>query len=348
MTIRLRTAFIVTVTIFVLWFLYIERVILVPFVLAAIFAFIFNPVVTFLSRRIRLPRSISVILIYSIIVAVIGGFGFFLTKQITNESSELKGFIERLPETTKDQISTLPPWAQTPASDAVSYFENLKVLSFSSIFNFFPEALSGVVSFFIFLFAGFYFLKEGRYMLDRFLRFVPNDYKIEIEILIRKINNVLGRYLRGQLLLVFIVSLMHFIALSILGVKFALILAIFSGILEIVPIIGPIVAGAVAFSVVLITGQIGFGLTPLQGAIVVAIVYFVFRQFEDYFIIPHVMGRLVKLHPLLIFFAALSGGHIGGILGIILAVPIVAALRIVLEFFIDMINQRSRLPQRSR
>ena len=141
--------------------------------------------------------------------------------------------------------------------------------------------------------------------------------------------------------MIFLISLILFGALSILGVRFALIVAIFSGIAEIVPLIGPIIAALVAVLVVLISGgQFNFSLGPVQASIIVVIIYFVVRQIQDYFIIPHVMGRITKLHPLIILFAVLAGGHSGGILGLLLAVPIAAVFKILFEFFIDNINSQ--------
>ena len=342
MTIRLRTAFLFGLAGILIWFLYIERVILTPFVLAAIFAYIFNPVINFFSQRIRFPRTISIIVIYLIILWLLVIFGMFLAGQIVNESSQLNNFIASLPSITQNQFSILPDWARPMVQDIFSSFEKLKIFSLDSILNFFPQAVSRVIGFFIFIFSGFYFLKEGVNMMGRLLKFAPNDYKPGIEILLNKINNVLSRYLRGQLLLVFLVSFALFIALSVLGIKFALILAIFSGFAEIVPIIGPIFATAVAALVVLIDGRVNFGLTPIQGAIAVVITYFLIRQIQDYFVTPHIMGKIVKLHPLVILFAVLAGEHVMGILGIILAVPIAATIRIILDFSLDKINDRGR------
>src|SRR5439155_773487 len=103
--------------------------------------------------------------------------------------------------------------------------------------------------------------------IDWFLRYVPKDYRLDVEILIRKINAILGGYLRGQLLLVFIMSMFTFIALTIIGVRFSLVLGIFSGFAEIVPVIGPIIAAAIAVLVVLLTGNANFGLTPINAAL---------------------------------------------------------------------------------
>ena len=164
---------------------------------------------------------------------------------------------------------------------------------------------------------------------------------MEVEILLRKINTVLGGYLRGQIFLIFLVSLVLFIALSILGIRFALIIAIFSGIAEIVPWIGPIVAATVAvISVLLGGGSANFSLSPIQASIAVVVIYFVVRQVQDYFIVPHVMGRITKLHTLIVLFAVLAGEHTAGILGLLLAVPLAAVLKILLEFSVDTINDK--------
>ncbi|MCL6096184.1 MAG: AI-2E family transporter, partial [Patescibacteria group bacterium] len=150
-----------------------------------------------------------------------------------------------------------------------------------------------------------------------------------------------GSYLRGQVFLVLLVSLVLFIALSILGVKFALILAIFSGLAEIVPIIGPIVAASLAAIVAFIGGTSNFSLAPLQTAIAVVVIYTVVRQLQDYLVNPYIMGKITKLHPLVILFAVLAGEHTAGILGLILAVPIAGVLRIFLEFSLDKINGKT-------
>jgi len=142
---------------------------------------------------------------------------------------------------------------------------------------------------------------------------------------------------------VLFVSVALFVALSIFGVRFALIMAIFSGFAEIVPLIGPIVAGAVAMLVVFVTGNNNFSLQPSTAALVVAAIYFVVRQFQDYFVTPHVMGKIAKLHPIVILFAVLAGEHTAGILGLILAVPIAAILKIFLEFFLEKVNNRAAI-----
>lgn len=343
MVINLRTVFFVALGIVFIWFLYIERAILTPFILAAIFAYIFNPVVDFFSEKIKFPRTISILLIYALIIAAIAFLSILLTKRIINESSELGNYVDNLIDTTKKEVNNLPDFIRPVVDETLISLKKSKIFSGEFLFVLFPKAISRIVSFLIFLFSAFYFLKEGRVMIDKLLNLVPDKDRIDVEILARKINSVFKGYLRGQIFLVFLVSLILFVALSVIGVRFALILAIFSGFAEIVPIIGPITAGAVAVLVVLITGQSNFSLNPFQAAIIVAAVYFFVRQFQDYFITPYVMGKIVQLHPLLILFAVLAGGHLAGVLGFILAVPIAASIKIILQFFLDRINEGKQI-----
>lgn len=339
---RLRTVFLITLGLIILWVLYLQREILTPFILAAIFAYIFNPLVNFLSEKIKIPRTLSVIIIYVLIIAVLVSGGMALTKRIIEESSQLQQFVNDLIKTAQDQVRLLPGWVKPAVIDTISSLDKSQLLTSSFVFAFFPQAFSRIVSFIIFAFSAFYLLKEGRNIIDKFLNFLPKEYRIETEILLRKINSVLGGYLRGQLLLIVIMSVIYYIALSLLGVKFALFLAVFSGFAEIIPIIGPIVGGAVAATVAYVSGSANFGLSPLSSTAIVIGVYFAANQIQEYFIKPFVIGKITKLHPLIILFAVIAGGSMAGMLGLILAVPIAAVVRILLEFSMDKISDSER------
>lgn len=345
MVIRLKTIFFIILGLSIIWFLYVEREILTPFILAGIFAYIFNPFVNFFSHKLKLPRSISVVIIYLIIMSILMGVGFIVTSRILQESLDLRKYIAQIQETTHAQVNTLPDWARPAVKDMLFSLERSKIFSTQYLYTLFPQALSRAVSFFIFLFAGFYFLKEGGHIIQKLILLMPQRYRFDTEVLIKKINAVFKGYLRGQIFLIFFVSLVLFILLSILGVKFALILALFSGFAEIIPVFGPIVAALVSSIAVLIFGTSNFDLTPVAAVVIVVIMYFVVRQIEDYFVIPHVMGKVANLHPLLILFAVIAGGHIGGMLGYILAVPIAASIKLGLEFSMDQINAWSQREQ---
>src|SRR4030067_1972230 len=339
MTIRLRTLFFIALAALIIWFLYLERAILTPFILAAIFAYIFNPVVNFFTHKIKLPRTLSISIIYIVLIGAIVFLGVFFTRRIFEESSELSRFVPQAIKGAKSQINTLPDFLRPTALDGLASLQKSRVFTPAYWVTLFPQAISRLLSFFLFLVAGFYFLKQENNIFDKILNLIPRDLRIDTEIMLRRMNMVFARYLRGQVFLIIFVSVALFIPLSILGVKFALILAIFSGFADIVPIFGPIFAGTVAALIALISGTANFPVTPIQGAIIVAAIYFFVRMLEDYFVIPHVMGKVTDLHPLIILFAVIAGGHLWGILGLVLAVPIAGAIKILLNFSLDRINR---------
>ena len=160
---------------------------------------------------------------------------------------------------------------------------------------------------------------------------------------LKRINDVLSSYLRGQLILIGSMVVMLFISFSILGVKYALTISLFSAVFEIVPFIGPVAAGAIGtFIIVISGGQINFYLSPAQVAIIVITIYYVSRQIQDYLLAPYVIGKATKLHPLIILFSVLAGERIYGIMGVLLAVPVAASIKIVYEFIFDKINNKNK------
>jgi predicted PurR-regulated permease PerM len=120
--------------------------------------------------------------------------------------------------------------------------------------------------------------------------------------------------------------------LTVLGVPGALFIGLASGALELLPLVGPYTAGALAVSVAYFNGTNPFGWSQFAYAAIVALMYFVFRELEDYIVIPNVLGRAVRLHPLVVLFAVTAGGIIGGLLGLVLAVPVAASLKAVFSY----------------
>lgn len=110
MTIRLRTVFFIFLAIIFFGFLYIERGILRPFIIAGIFAYLFNPTVSFFSEKIKLPRSVATIIMYAILITTVVSIGVILTQRITAESNEIRNYTNELLQTANTQINTFPDW----------------------------------------------------------------------------------------------------------------------------------------------------------------------------------------------------------------------------------------------
>jgi predicted PurR-regulated permease PerM len=171
-----------------------------------------------------------------------------------------------------------------------------------------------------------YFLIDGQNFFRYLLRFVPPEHRLHVQHLSAQIHRVLGRYLRGQLVLIVVMSVVTFVVLEwVFRLPYALWLGILTGILEVIPLIGPISAAAIACT-------IGFSQGGPNEAAGLAIAYFVLRQVEDQLVMPLIVGRAVHVHPLVTIFAVLVGEKIAGVLGMILAVPVAAVIKVVLDY----------------
>jgi predicted PurR-regulated permease PerM len=187
----------------------------------------------------------------------------------------------------------------------------------------------GVFSFMVALILSFYLSVQKRGVQHVIGSIVPHEHKDYILNLWERSQKKLGRWLQGQLFLGVIVGVLVYIGLSFLDIRFALLLAILAGILEIFPYIGPVIAAVPAVI-------LGFLQAPVLG-LWVLILYLVIQQLENYLIVPLVIGKIVKLNPVAVILALLVGSKLGGIPGMILAVPLTA---VVAEFFRDLIKKR--------
>ncbi|MBI2622354.1 AI-2E family transporter [Candidatus Microgenomates bacterium] len=334
MTIATRTSFLIFIALLIAWVLYLVRAVLPPFILAAVFAYILNPPLRVFAQKSKLPRAIFIVILYVLFFAGLGWGGTFLSKQLIREAQDLASELVFFVDAARSQIDILPVFLRDFVHGLLLSVQEGFNIEPQAVWPFFSGAASRVFTFITFLFASFYFLKDGEHFIEKILFLLHKEHKIEAEKLLIKINLVLGNYLRGQLSLVLLMAVVGFILLTALGVRFSLILGLVIGLAEIVPMIGPIIAGTITVFVAVFDGASQFGLPPIYDGLIVLSAYVILNQIENYLIVPQVMGKAIDLHPLLIFFAVLAGGHLFGILGFILAVPILAVLRVLLEYLL--------------
>ncbi len=340
---RIETIIFIVVCAVIAWFVYLDRGILTPFIVAAIFAYLTNPIVLFFMHALRLSRTKAVSLFFVLFLTITFFIGFTAIRQLFLESVELQRDIGRLLHVTQTELGSAPVWIRGLVDDTLLSIQTSDYLSPKVVLLLFPQAISRVLSFIIFGFSAFFLLKDGRKMIHAAVGALPSRFQADSELLLQRINAVLNSYLRGQLILIAWVSGVLFIVLTIMGVRFALLIAIFSGFAEIIPFIGPIIATCTAVFVVLITGTINFSLPIVQGAILVGVIFIVIRQLQDYIITPFVMQKATNLHPLVILFSVLSGEHLFGVLGLLLAVPVVASIRVIWNFARTRLEENKKI-----
>lgn len=320
------------------WFLYLGREVLPPFTFAAVFAYLLNPIVDFLSNRLRVPRSLAVLVVFLLIFFFLGSLGYFFGGRLVSESKDFAAEGKILLVNAQKEAADLPSWTAPYVHDLTETIKNSINFSSDEVVRFFSNALSSVVSFFTFLFILFYFLKDGRRFFESLENLLPGNSRIEFAIVSRKVNLILGNYLRAQFTLVTLMAAMVTILLSLWGTKYSLILGLVAGVAEIVPFVGPGFAFIAISLVVALTGGTGLLVLPtIQEGLIIGLSYLFLNQLQNSFISSQVTGRLVKLHPLLVLMAVLVGGHLFGVFGILFAVPVVAAFKVILDHLLDLL-----------
>ena len=170
--------------------------------------------------------------------------------------------------------------------------------------------------------------------VDDFLRIVtPANHRDYVLSLWRRSHKKIGLWMQGQLLLSLIITILLYLGLSLLGVEYALILAIFAGIMELIPVFGSLVAAIPGIAVALVSG----GLTL---ALIVAGFYLVVNQFQAHLIYPLVVQKIVGVAPILVIIALIAGGQLAGFMGVLLSVPVAA---VVQEFVNDLQKRRAEI-----
>jgi predicted PurR-regulated permease PerM len=326
---ELKNMLILTIGILIMLFANSIRSVVTPFILAAVLAYFVSPLVGILERKFKISRILSIVIVFLVIITAFSLLAVNVTIRIAEEQRDLNSEYGSISTFIKSQQKVLPPWTASWLFQLNGMINLGTIFSPQRLWPYFSGALSGVGSIFVWLVATFYFMKDGKIFTRKIIGFLIGNNHEKASKIVSQIYTVLNSYLRGQVLLIFLMSSVSFVALSILKVKFAFILAIFTGIAEIVPLIGPVIATSVVALVAMFDGIGAFSLSPLFQALTVIIIYFILRQLEDQLVIPIVMGRATKLHPLLILFLVLVGGQIWGVIGMILAVPLAAVVRIL-------------------
>ena len=319
-------------TLVVLW---LARDVLGPFVVGAVIAYAFGPPVTVAQRRTGWPRIAVVGIGYIVSLAIIIILAALLADQAVREFGTLAtGGPDALATTLRSLVGadSINLAGQTfSISEIAQAAEDQIAGLFASpgdALHLATEAGSFLLDSFLVVVVSFYLLLDGPRLLERMVLRVPDDRRDRLVAILDRIHVTLGRWLRGQLLLIALVALAVYLILGpILHVPHALAIGILTGILEILPLVGPIVATAIAAIFAFSSG----GLTL---AIIVVVIYFVLRQVEDQLVMPVVIGRIVHLHPVVTIFAVLVGLSAFGLLGGVLGVPVAAAAMVVFnEFF---------------
>jgi predicted PurR-regulated permease PerM len=340
------TKFIVTGTLLFLLLaaFYLLRQMVLPVIMALILAYVLHPIVSFIVRRTGARRGLVTGGVFLLLIAILISIPAATIPAIVNQ---VNTFITNLPRTIEQVaafVETPPeiriftftiPVAQFPIDQ---YFDSLIGLvqsagtqSLGLLRDVASATVNTVVWVIFVLFVAFWMVKDDRKLYDGLVSLVPRAYQPDARRLGIEIDTVWNAFLRGQVVLSLTIGSVVFVVAWILGLPSPIVLGIIAGILEVVPYIGPILAMIPAALLAYFQydqSWLGAEIGPFWFTAVVIAAYWGVQQLENYFIVPRVMGRQLKLHPVVVFMAALAGARVVGVLGIFLASPILATMRI--------------------
>lgn len=304
-------------------FLVILKTIFIPLLISGVLFYISLPLQKLL-EKIKVPRWGSIIIILmalaALVWAAIAIVGPPITKQVNNLVDNAPQIVEQSTIFVKDVVDkadNLPDWVKEPIESAPDKLEtslnNITNTAGKWIVSLFQSIIQAALITILIPFFLIFMLKDHEKFLPFILQFFEGNVKQWIKKTITDVNEVLSLYIRGQVLVSVILSLMLFIGYLLIGLKFALLLVVFAFFMNIIPFIGP----WIAFIPALI---IGFFQDPIL-AIWVSVVTLIAQQTDSQVITPNVMGKTLNIHPLTIITILLAAGSLAGFFGILLAVP---------------------------
>jgi len=298
---------------------------LFPFIIAAFIAFLLMPLVEKFHKN-GLPRWLAVLIIY---ILFFGGLGFAIYKGIPVFIRQLRELSENIPNAMNqyDQIELFieektkswPFGLKQQIQNSIHSFNIGMERLVQRVLNFLLWIIDNIFLLLLIPFIAFYMLKDSEYLNKIFWQLVPKKWKNGTRRFIKNVDDSLGNYIRGQLIVCATIGTVSSTIFWFIGIKYPLLLGALIGATNVIPYFGPII-GAIPAALVAST-------ISIKMVIYVLLAIFILQFLEGNVLSPLIVGRSLKMHPLLIIFSILIGGEVAGIMGLILAVPVVAIIK---------------------
>lgn len=312
--------------------------ILLPLLIAAVLAFILNPLVNALSARPlpvlrrRLPRGVAAVIALAMAVAVAGTlFSLILgpfVQEFTKFSNNLPTLLQQLYGLILDvqhrasavQLSEdMRQLVNHALQNGVSFMVDITTRLLNETVNF----ASRIVELVVVPILTYYFLKDWQLLRDSVVGLFPPTCRGKVRCIVEDMGRAVSGYIQGQVLVSFIVGLLVFAGMYVLGLGYPLVLGILATVTETIPIIGPVLGALPAVT-------LAFLQSPTL-ALKVVLYYVVVQQVENHLIVPQVMGHVIDIHPVTVIISILAGAQLLGVVGMMLAVPVAALIKVLFK-----------------
>ena len=308
-----------------------------PVLVGLLIAYILHPIVELLERR-RVPRLMAVLLIYASFILVIAIVVVNAIPVFTTQWIELSDDLPRLKEWYTKWMSEWEahkyflPESISHGVDRVIIQSHERVShSVTELVNNARNTLGKLLAYAVVPFIAFYLLKDMKQLHQSSMLIIPAAYRKRVLTVLRDINVSLGDYIHGQMMVALIVGGCAYLGYWLIGMPYPFVLAAFVCLTNVIPYIGPLIGAGPAVIIALTIST--------KMAIMVVTVNLIIQVLEGNVLSPHIVGRSLQLHPLLIIMALLAGEAIGGIVGLIVAVPFLAVCKVVINRIALMMHE---------
>lgn len=313
---------------------------LAPFLLALVVVFMLNPVVRVFERQGRVPRVAAVAMAYGVVGAIVTVAMLFVVPPAAEQLAAFFGEFPRAYARANEfwfealrryQALRLPAWidqfAATLQSGLTARLGAWSSALAGGVFTVGSQTVTLVLDFVLALVIAFYLLVDYRTIRDEILSLFRGARREEAEHVMGQVTKTLTGFLRGQLLVAFATGVMAALGLWIIGVPYAGVIGAITGILDVIPYLGPLVGGVIA--------AISAAFVSPWLALWAVVVIFVVQQIEGLFLAPRVMSGQVDLHPVLVIFSLLVGATLGGLVGMLLSIPVAAVAKGLFVYYYE-------------
>ncbi|MFD2308339.1 AI-2E family transporter [Enterococcus termitis] len=300
-----------------------------PLLIAGFLYYMFDPIVVFLEKR-GVPRIVGFLLSFFILVVLIALVIMNVVPQLVNQfvdlTQSIPGYAEEMNRWLKD-IGNLEELKgvniQEQLDKANITITNILNFAIVGVTSSLSKIVSMLMKFFILLFTVpfilFFMFKDGHKFLDALSHFFPNSIRSELRQTVKEMNQTLSAYISSTVLDALIIGGLSFIAMTIFKQPYSLLLAVFCGITNIIPYVGPFIGAVPAVLV-------GLFISPWQ-ALYMMVSILVIQQLDGNLIKPLLMGKSMNIHPLTIILVLIASGSVGGIIGMLICIPVYAVIK---------------------
>ncbi|ARV06217.1 AI-2E family transporter [Polaribacter sp. SA4-10] len=324
------------------YFLYTIQSVIIYIIIAGILSLIARPIILLLRKKLKFPNTIAVVFTMVLMLGFLTGLILMFIPLITEQGKSLSLLeVDKLQASVQEIFNQINAYFSSKGIDVLSELKNVDFISqFKEIPNFLNSILGAVgtlsVGLFSVLFISFFFMKDNQLLKNGVMTIIPNGKEGRFSKSLETINNLLSRYFIGLLLQITILFVLYTIILLVFGIDNAIVIAFLCALLNLIPYVGPMIGAVIMFILSMISNiGLDFQSEILSTSLWVMSCYLIAQLIDNFASQPLIFSKTTKSHPLEIFLIIIIGGLLFGIVGMITAVPLYTALKVILKEFLS-------------